>query len=154
MADTTAADSALITGIITALGGPAAVGALLLALLKRSMAKIDVDQSSKFTTMAGRFDVVADEMKEVIESNKLQGAALADIRTRLAIYETQAQTMARAIEEFRQMDKQLTLMQSKVDAAFRNIDDTRARMDRIEGRFDRAESEIAVIRDTMRHGSK
>jgi len=100
--------------------------------------------------MAGRFDVVADDMKQVIDSTKLQESALIDIKTRLAIYEIQSVSIMRAVEEFRQMDKSLTLMQSKVDAAFRIIDDMKNRVDRSDSKFDRLDSELSGIRETLR----
>lgn len=144
-------DQALFgTQLITALGGPAVVGGLLLGLLRRSMSKMDDNQAGKFENMAGRFDIVASEMKEVIESTKTQEMTLNDIKTRLAVHELQAAQMARAIEEFRQMDKQLTLMQSKVDAAFRVIDDMKNRVDRSDNKSDRVDAELAGIREALR----
>lgn len=142
--------TALISQIVTALGGPAAVGAVLFQILRKSMAKIDTEQSTKFDAMASRFDVVAYEMKEVVDSSKLQETTLSDIKTRLAVYEIQSSAMARAIEEFRAMDKNITLMQSKVDAAFRVIDDMKQRVDRGDSRSDRVEAELAGIREALR----
>lgn len=136
--------------LITALGGPAVVGGILLGILKKNLQKSESGHSEKFEHMSGRFDVVADEMKEIIESNKSQEAALAEIKTRIAIAEQQSLAMARAIEEFRQMDKSLTLMQSKVDAAFRIIDDMKGRTDRVDGRIDRLDAELSGIREALR----
>lgn len=146
-----AIDQAVLgTQLITALGGPAVVGGLLLGLLKRSMSKMDDTQSGKFENMASRFDTVANDMKAVIDSNRVQEIALTDIKTRLAVYELQSTQMARSIEEFRQMDKQLTLMQSKVDAAFRVIDDMKNRVDRSDNKSDRVDAELSGIREVLR----
>lgn len=139
-----------ISQLVAALGGPAVVGGILLAILKKSLHKIDDDQTSKFDGMASRFDVVAKEMQEVIDSAKTLESTLSDIKTRIAVYEIQSSAMARAIEEFRAMDKNITLMQSKVDAAFRVIDDMRQRVDRADARSDRVEAELAGIREALR----
>lgn len=145
-----AAQTSALTNLITALGGPAVVGGLLMTLLRRSMNKMDSAQSTKFESMSGRFDVVASEMKTVSESNKSQELALADIKTRLAIYEVQSTQMSRALEEFRSMDKALTIMQSRVDASFRIIDDLKNRVDRLDGRIDRVDAEQSGIREALR----
>lgn len=140
------------TDLITALGGPAVVGGILLGILRKNLQKSETGHSERFENMAGRFDVVADEMKEIIQSNKSQESALAEIKTRIAIAEQQSLSMARAIEEFRTMDKTLTLMQSKVDAAFRIIDDMKGRTDRVDARIDRLDAELSGIREALRAG--
>lgn len=140
------------TDLITALGGPAVVGGILLGILRKNLQKSETGHSERFENMAGRFDVVADEMKEIIQSNKSQESALAEIKTRIAIAEQQSLSMARAIEEFRTMDKTLTLMQSKVDAAFRIIDDMKGRTDRVDSRIDRLDAELTGIREALRAG--
>jgi hypothetical protein len=142
--------TALGTDLITALGGPAVVGGILLGLLKRSLTKTESEHSERFENMAGKFDVVASEMKDIIESNKTQEAVLSEIKTKIAIAEQQSLNMARAIEDVRQMDKQLVLMQSKVEAAFRIIDDIRSRTDRLDGKIDRVDSDLSNVREILR----
>lgn len=136
--------------LITALGGPAVVGGILLGLLKRSLNKTENEHSERFESMASRFDIVANEMKSIIESNKIQESALAEIRTKIAIAEQQAIGMSRAIEDVRQMDKQLVLMQSKVEAAFRLIDDNRDKNNRLDLKVDRIDKDISNLRDLQR----
>lgn len=114
---------------ISALGGPSAVGAILIYLVKRTMAS------------------VTKSLDEVVTSSKAQAEALADIKTRMAIHEAQAVQVQRSLETLRAMEKASDKMEGQIAAAFRIIDDLRSQ---VSG----TNSELLGIRETLARNGK
>lgn len=96
-----------------------------MVVLKRAINKLDEDQSGKFDGMAAQFASVTRELQGVVQSTKKQEETLAEMKTKLAIHEVHSTQMQRAIEDFRALERDIIILQSRVDAAFRVIDEVK-----------------------------